>query len=310
MISESLPRAALAGKDVVLCARPAVDAKRAQVLGALRGQGLRLVADFDDLLFDCDPDDYPPIARGTRQRAVHELRLREYRQSLDHFDAFTVSTDSLAEHLRALRPGAPVHVVPNGVSPGWLRQGLMLYRTWRPGDPKVIRYLPGSPTHDRDFAVIANPLRGFLREHGNVRLEVVGPLSFDGSGFPQDRVARRARVPFERFAELLGSSWVTLAPLARSEFNRCKSAIKFLEAAAFACPTVATPIPDILRHRDGGVLRADTEEDWYRALTDLLPDDRRLALGLQAQKYVFSQGMADVSVQALDAALRNWGVPG
>jgi glycosyltransferase involved in cell wall biosynthesis len=311
VLDRPLTSSALRGKSTVIALRPLIDPKRARQLDGLRKRGIRWVADFDDLLFDCAPEDYPPILQSSGHRSLHEQRLRGYRMSLAYFDAFTVATEPLAEHLRALRPAAPVHVVPNGLSRAWVRRGLLLYPLWQPGMAKIIRYLPGSPSHDHDFAIIRRPLSAFLAAHPDVRLEIVGHLRFDAEGFPRDRISQRTRVPFHQLAELLASSWVTLAPLAPTAYNRCKTSIKFLEAAAFACPTIATPIPDMQRHRDAalhhaGPLFATSDDDWNRALTDLLDDDTRLAIGRKAQAYVLDHATADASVAALDAARKAW----
>ncbi len=305
VMDRELPPSSVHAKRAVIAIRPLVDAHFARMLARLRRQGIRLVADFDDLLFDCEPDHYPAILNGGR-RALHERRLEQYRASLDHFDAFLVATEPLAEHLRALRNGAPVHVVPNGLSLRWVRQGQLLYEPWTPGSPKIIRYFSGSPTHDRDFLEIEEPLAAFLAEHPAVRLEVVGHLDFDRSRFPRDQINCRAHLEFEWLPELLAASWVTLAPLAQSEFNRCKSSIKFLEAAAFGCPTIASPSPDMQRHAGHGLLLAPTKNDWYAALTALLNDEHRMELGRAARAYAMAQCTAAASVAALMAARESW----
>ncbi|HEV8247217.1 MAG TPA: hypothetical protein VGP93_15675, partial [Polyangiaceae bacterium] len=212
VMGRALPHSRTFGKRAVIAVRPLVDAHFARHLARLRRQGILLVADFDDLLFDCEPDYYPAILNGAR-RALHERRLERYRASLAHFDAFLVATEPLAEHLRSLRVGAPVHVVPNCLSLHWVRQGELLYPPWRPGCPKIIRYFSGSPTHDRDFSEIEEQLAAFLTQHPEVRLEVVGHLAFDRSRLPPAQVSYRAHLPFEWLPELLSESWVALAPL-------------------------------------------------------------------------------------------------
>jgi len=63
-----------------------------------------------------------------------------------------------------------------------------------------------------------------------------------------------------------------LAPLEDSPFNRCKSALKIMEAGFFGIPTVASPIPDTRRFAGAGVEFAASSDEWLNAL-------RRLADG-------------------------------
>jgi len=284
--------------EVVVVVRPFLDAGATDILQSCRWRGARLVADFDDLLFAGDPADYPLVLSGALSRAECASRLAGYRTALAQFDAFTVSTEQLRQQLTAVSPEARVAVVPNGVSPLWVRQGRALYPPWQPGDSKVIRFLAGSPSHNADFAVVAETLAHFLRKHSEVRLEIVGPLEFDRDRMPLGRVASIPKVPFAELPRLLASSWVTLAPLINTEFNRCKSANKFLESAAFGTPCVASPNPDMERHSDGGVLVARNNAEWTDALERLLDDKWRMSLGRRGQDYVDRCGSATVAADA------------
>lgn len=288
--------------EVVVVVRPFVDGAAESVLAVLRRRGVRLIGDFDDLLFSGDPAEYPLVRSGALDRAECARRIVRYRRGLEQFDAFTVATEPLAEFVRTVEPDTPVQVVPNGVSPGWLAQGEALYPPWRRGDPKVIRFLPGSPSHDADFAQIADTVAAFVRDHAEVSLEVVGPLELPEPQQFGGRLHHVAPVPFAELPRLLASSWVTLAPLAPSQFNRCKSGIKFLESAAFGTPCIATPSPDMERHAGGGVVLARDARDWREALEQLLDDEHRSELSRKGRTYVAAEGTARHGA----ATFRNW----
>jgi glycosyltransferase involved in cell wall biosynthesis len=299
IVSEVFPLdARRLGLRCVVVVRPAPDAQQLRMMRELRAGGVRLVGDLDDLLFE---ERAAPASGG----ALTE-RARRCRDGLDVFDAFTVATEPLAERLRAMRPGVPVSVVPTGLSERWLQQGQLLYPAWSTGDARVIRYLPGSPSHDADFAQISGPLRWFLAAHDEVTLEIVGHLAWDSEGFPAERVLHRKPVPFRELPRYLASSWLNLAPLADSDFGRCKSAIKFLEAGAFGCPTIATPTADMLRHRNAGLVLAETPQAWLEALERLRDDDARDAAGRAAHRHVRAHGMARPTLEILLAALPGW----
>jgi glycosyltransferase involved in cell wall biosynthesis len=266
----------------------------------LRESGVRLIADYDDLLFAGDVSGLPESVRGSTGPAEQSERLLRYADGLSAFGSFTVATRALAAKLRASVPRAHVVLVPNGLSEQWVAQGRALYPLFRPGDPLVIRYFAGSPSHDDDFDSIVPVLARFLDAHREIRLEVVGPVRFDPSRFPIGSVAALPKVSYETLPGLLASTWVNLAPLRPSAFNDCKSAIKVLESGAFDCPTLASANDDVLRHQELGapVSLCSTEHDWFAALESMLDVERRRSLGRGIAEHVARHGMARTSATA------------
>lgn len=297
-----VPRKALNDARILIASRPRASMATSNIVARCVRGGVLRVADFDDLLFTDDVDALPTVLSGRESRAQAAARVRRHRSVIEHFDVFTVATQPLADALRRLAPGAPIFVVPNGLSAQWVERGRSIYPSWKPGDPRVIRYLPGS-THDADFAMIAPILAKFLNMNPDVHVEVVGPLHWDRAGFPPNRIRHREMVTYDHLPRFLSSSWVNLAPLVNNGFNRCKSSIKFLEAAAFACPTIATPIPSMRGHIDGGVTLAANPEEWHHALEEMRDDEFRMDQGQRAQDYVLSHGTAQFSVEALLEAI-------
>lgn len=149
----------------VVSVRPNLTISKAVRLSSLRTEGCHLVGDFDDLLFS---------DRATGRPAWVARHAEGYVRALRAFDVFTVATSALAERLARKRPDAVVRVVRNGVSAPWLAAASDV-SAWVEGDPLVIRYFSGSPSHDRDFATVADVLSDFLRAHPDVELEVIGP---------------------------------------------------------------------------------------------------------------------------------------
>jgi glycosyltransferase involved in cell wall biosynthesis len=277
----------------VSCLRPLVDPELGRTLTALRRAGVHLVADYDDLIFAGEVAGLPRSVGGSLGARTKAQRLEAYASGLRLFDRVTVSTRALARHLEAFST-TPVTVVPNALSESWVRHGQALYPAFLPGDPLVIRYLCGSPSHDADWASIVAPLAQFLRDHPQVCLEVVGPVRFDPEPFPPSQLRQVRSVSYEELPRLLASSWVTLAPLLQNPFNDCRSAIKFLEAGAFGCPTLLSANDDLRRHEELGapIAFCHTARDWYEQLSSLLDLERRQQLGAAAKNHVASHGMA------------------
>src|SRR5690606_6809069 len=121
-VGSDLPAEARRGVHTVICVRPFVDARTRRTIDALRGDGVCVVADYDDLLFDCPIDHFPAAERG-RFRGNIARRLATYRDGLDAFDRFTCSTAPIAAALARHRPDAPIDVVPNEIDPAWVERG-------------------------------------------------------------------------------------------------------------------------------------------------------------------------------------------
>lgn len=303
VVRRALPRQVRARVATVCMIRPLVTPPLLAELAALRAAGVRLVADFDDLLFAGRVSGLPASVGGATSSALLDARLEGYACALTAFDAFTVSTRPLRDQVLRRVPTAKVAVVPNGLSDAWVRQGRALYDAFRPGDPLVIRYFAGSPSHDEDFATVAEPIRRFLVDHPEVRLELVGSIRADLSAFPEGRAAFLSPVPYETLPRLIGKSWVNIAPLRSSEYAESKSALKVLEGAAFGCPTLASANDDVMRHHAQGapVRICETAQDWQRELERLLDMSRRMELGQAARRYADEHGMARSSLDAWQA---------
>lgn len=297
--------AALGCTDALVCLRPLGTAPFEQTVRCCARRGQAGAADFDDLLFDPALAAYSPLYRSGKMglRAVAG-RMRSYRRALEVFERFTVSTGPLAEHLRRLRPGCDIEVIPNALSPSWLAFGDALPAI--PTAPGTIRYFPGTTGHTHDFETVRQPLARFLRRHPQVRLEVVGRISVDASAFPAGQFAQREPVDFHLLPALIKSSWVTIAPLADNPFNECKSAIKLLESAAWGIPLVATPIPDMLVHGGHGVLFARTAEEWEDALERLLDADEHARVGAEGRTYVRVHGLAPALAERVLLLYTRW----
>lgn len=238
-VGRRLPEAVLAGVQQVLCVRPFVDRVLRAELARLRARGISVWADYDDLLFAGEIDDFPN-ARKLWPRFRIARRLPVYRAGLDAFEAFTCSTQPIADALAASRPGVPVHVVPNVPSAQWIERGWQRFGhlAWKPGMPRVLRYLPGSPSHDEDFAVVEDALARLLHEAPDLELELVGYLNFHPKKFPRARLRHLPKVPYDDLPRLLLPTWLNLVPLASTRYSQARSNIKELEAAAFDVPSV------------------------------------------------------------------------
>ena len=260
------------------------------LIARVRAGRVPVVFDVDDLIFD--PDLAPEIPALTiLPPAEADLWLegvRRYRTTMEACDAFVGSTNALLQHAHAVT-GLPTFRFANGVGLVVSRlSDVALQQPRRPG-PVRMAYLSGTDTHDHDWAHVEPAVEAVMADNDDAELWLVGLIE------PSEALARFGarvrRVPFTPWTELPGllrDVDVNLAPLAPgSRFNEAKSAIKWLEAALVATPTVASPTEPFREAVDPGVngYLASTTDEWVAAIGLLLADDtERARVGNRARR--------------------------
>ncbi|MEZ0449568.1 glycosyltransferase [Cellulomonas sp. ICMP 17802] len=256
----------------------------------VRERRVPVLFDVDDLIVD-------PGLRGS----VHGLEgmsdaeldlwwsgVARYRTTLEACDAYVGSTEELCAEVGELT-GLPVFRFANGVGSALAQTSARaLARPRRPG-PLRIGYFSGTTTHDADWALVEPAVVEVMQRHPDVELWLGGHL---GTGPALEAVASRVRrlpmLPWTELPNRLRDVDVNLAPLVLgSVFNEAKSAIKWLEAALVATPTVAAPTQPFREAIDDGVTGhlADGHEEWVDALERLLTDEHhRTLVGTRARR--------------------------
>ena len=276
--------------DVVVFYRVPATIQVLELIDALHGAGIPCAFDVDDLIFDPGLHDEIPALRQLPpdDAALWLQGVQRYRTTLEACDAYLGSTAMLVERAAELT-GLPSHRFDNGVGLTLARlSDLALGRPRSPG-PLRVGYLSGTTTHEEDWLHIEAAMAGVLDRHPDVELWLGGHLT-DRPALARfgDRVVR---LPFTAWRELpavLRDLDVNLAPLAPGgRFNEAKSAIKWLEAALCATPTVASPtapMREAIADGETGLL-ATSPQQWAEAVERLLDDPaERARLGSLARR--------------------------
>ncbi len=251
----------------------------------LRPEPVPVLFDVDDLIFDPDLRSEIP-AMKLLDEADAELWIegvRRYRTTMEACDFFVGSTEELCRYATAVT-GMPSARFPNGA--GLLlsqASDVALRRARRPG-PLRIGYLSGTTTHDHDWLEVEDAVVETMRRRTDIELWLGGHINPSSRiGAVADRVRYLPMMPWHELPDVLRDLDVNLAPLEPvGRFNEAKSAIKWLEAALVATPTIASPTQPFREAIVPGVngLLAATHEDWLGGLELLLTDPlarRRLA---------------------------------
>ena len=277
--------------DVVVAYRVPATTQVLALLERVRQRGAAVAFDVDDLIFDPGIADEIPALRllPAEEAALWLEGVQRYRTTMEACDAFIGSTPALVDHARAV-VGIDAHLFENGVGIALGAASDIARRApRRPGPPRV-GYFSGTTTHDDDWRHVEGAVVAALADHPSAELWLGGHLS------PREEVlaplaGRVRRIPFTEWTALpalLRQLDVNLAPLEPgSRFNEAKSAIKWLEAALVATPTIASPsgpFRDVIHPETTGWL-ADAPADWHRVLSAVLDDpDQRLTVGVRAQR--------------------------
>jgi GT2 family glycosyltransferase len=269
--------------DLVLVQRDFPRHTRAyqEIVSRARAQGKPLVFDLDDLLLEL------PAGHPDRVNRYYSAALLPMLHAILEADAVTASTAPLCDYLRPLNPRT------------WLLPNYLDDRLWdlRPRadkegrqQPVVIGYM-GGDSHTPDLLEIAPALAQILERYGErVQLHLLGARPPAGlQGKPNLHWSPAQTFEYAQFAaSFLQQDYdIVIASLRDNLFNRCKSAIKFLEYSALGAPGVYSrldPYAGVVEHGQNGFLASSLDE-WQAYLSRLIEDpELRRQMGAAAQE--------------------------
>lgn len=238
---------------------------------------LPILYDIDDPLFSVSAyETYRNMEAVGEELKAHFLsEAPKYLSMMNGADMVQVSTPGLAEHT-ALYTARPVHVRRNFADQETLEAGAEAVAV-RPLDDGLFRvaFASGSQGHEVDLAEIIDPLTAFIQADPNRRLMLIG--HFEPAHLPDGLVGQVEAVKFatyDKYLAALARANCAVMPLCDDLFNRCKSAVRVIDAAAVSVPSLVGTVGDlknVVRHGETGLV-SQTAEDWARALETLAAD--------------------------------------
>lgn len=271
--------------------------------------GRRIVIDFDDDMFNVSPlsehykdfgtKDYDIVLPDGSIKNIWKddvnIDLKKNRfimdavkRSLEKADMITTTTSRLADRYRKFNEN--VAVLPNCVD----------LRIWNklpliPSD-EIRLYWSGGQSHYEDWYQIKDVIPEIMHKYPKVKLVLAGymwPSTL--RNIPDSRIEFHPWVHTKAhpYRTAIMNPTISLIPLRDTEFNRNKSAIKWIEMAALEVPSVATCIPPYknmieLSKEDNGVyIRGNDMEGWYQGISRLIEDtELRQKIGQEARLVV------------------------
>jgi glycosyltransferase involved in cell wall biosynthesis len=294
--------------DLLVVCRALYSQHVAALITRARALGKRVLFDVDDLIFD---DRYAHLIMETLDQVVDDDglqfwfgRISRCGATMRLCDGVITTNEQLAEHIRDFAQ-LPTWVIPNFLNRAQLDVSSEVRESKGPrvGDRVRLGYFSGTPTHNRDFAIVEPALARLLDEDPRLEVVVVGFLPDTNRLAPLGRGVRM--LPLLDFLNLqlaIADVDVNLAPLQHNVFTNCKSELKYFEAAAVGTATVASPtftLAGAITHGDNGFLaRAHEWYDVLRKTIERIDDLPRVA------DRAASAALARYSPEAQAAALR------
>ena len=281
--------------DLLVICRTRYDDRVARLVAAFRSRGKRVLFDTDDLVFN---PAYAHLLISTLDLDSRDARVWDdwfaYTSRLGATLRLCDGALTTNQHLAAQITeycGLPAAVIPNFMNREQLemserlvaaKQGLPL------GHNGLVHlgYFSGSPSHNRDFAMVVPALETLLDEDPRLGVVVVG---FIEPGPALARFGQRVqKLPFQDYVNLqrlIASVEYNLMPLQYNVFTNCKSELKYFEAAAVGTLSIASPTATYkaaIRHGENGYLAQ--AHQWLAVLRQALAERGKYAqLVAQAQ---------------------------
>lgn len=256
------------------------------ILTRARAEHKAVIYEIDDLLLEL-PDEHPD-----RPTDYYTPALFSILQAIIEADLVTVTTPTLQAYLRSFNPN--IALLPNYLDD----------QTWELKEPAshpalgvehwpVVIGFMGSNTHLPDLSSILPALENLIQRYSEkLRLRFWGGQPPEAlGGFPNVEWTPLTLSNYVEFAAFFSQQEcdIFLAPLVDSLFNRCKSAIKFLEYSSLGIPGVysrITPYEQVIQDGLNGFL-ASTAPEWEQKLTRLIEEPAlRSQMGQNAQQTV------------------------
>jgi glycosyltransferase involved in cell wall biosynthesis len=277
--------------DILVVCRTRYDDRINRMITRARSLGRRVFFDVDDLIFD--PDYVHLVLTTLDQDVSHSIAwdfwfscVGRLGATLRLCDEVIVTNDYLASRVQIFA-GKKTHVIPNFLNEEQINVSGAIFEAKKASrfarDGRIhLGYFSGTPTHNKDFEIVAGALARLLERDPRLVLRVVGFLEMKGA--LQEFASRVEYFPLQDFLNLqrlVGGSEINMVPLQDNIFTNCKSELKYFEAGIVGTVTVASPtftFRNAIREGDNGYLANAYEwEAKLQALIDEIDDHSEMA---------------------------------
>jgi glycosyltransferase involved in cell wall biosynthesis len=237
--------------DVLVVCRCRYQSDLNRAIERAKRNGKRVLFDVDDLVVD--PGLVHSIVNTLDLNVKEESVWNEWfacvsrlRATMDLCDSILTTNEFLGDSIQALS-GKRYDVIPNFMNREQVEisEQIMARKRRLSFDrrgPFVVGYFSGTPSHAKDFEVVADALSELLERSASASLRLAGHIEL-----PRCLERHRQRIEFCEFRDyvnlqrLIGETELNIVPLQDNLITNCKSELKFFEAGAVGTLTIASP---------------------------------------------------------------------
>ena len=246
---------------------------------SMRG-GKKVIFDIDDLVFDIRylPELLQSI--GSRKVAEETAYWKGYVSSLNHtayLCDIAITTNGYLKNLLEDSMQKKCYVIPNTFN-RWQEQISQKCCKEKKTSKNefTLGYFSGSPTHEKDFLMIAEELYELLCGFPDMKLKIVGYMNLPDY---MERLRKNGKIMFVGFQNFINLQKeiadvnINLVPLVNTVFTNCKSELKYFEASIVETISIMSPTyvyKTIIKDGDNGFLcEFDNSGRWYQRILDI-----------------------------------------
>lgn len=266
--------------DVLVVCRSRYRHELNQAITRARSRGKPVFFDIDDMVFDAD---YAHLVVHTLDQDLNHPDVWDYwfaymgriGATMRLCDETITTNDYLAAQIRNFTE-RPVSIIPNFLNREQMEISRRIFEMKRSqgferNHEFHLGYFSGTPTHNKDFAIISDALLELLSENPHIIIRIVGFMDIEG---PLQRFSSRIeRYPLQDFVNLqrlIGEVEINLMPLQDNEFSNCKSELKYYEAGIVGTLSIASPVHNYVKAiRDGDNGYLASAHEWYKKLVEV-----------------------------------------
>jgi len=237
--------------DVLVFCRTRYTDKIDQAITLAQSKGKRVFFDIDDYIFDTSHAHLilETLDQDLKHPAVWDTwfaYMSRIGETLKRCDAAITTNPYLAERVTSFAR-IPANVIPNFLNAEQLEFSEQLFldkqkKNFARTKDIHLGYFSGTPTHNRDFGLVATALVELLVRRPDVYLLMVGFIELKGelNNF-KSRIQIYPLHDFLNLQRMIAHVEINLVPLQNNSFTNCKSELKYFEAAVAGTITIASP---------------------------------------------------------------------
>lgn len=248
-----------------------------KLIERIKEQNKEIIFETDDLVHDPKYLKYMDYFKemNSFEKKLYENGVGGEILNDDYVKVCTTTTNFLAGKLREFNKR--VFIVPNKLAKKdvEIADSILAKISEKNSDEVRLGYFSGTISHNKDFAVVTEPLMEILEKHPQAKLVLVGPLDVESKLVKKfkNRIEQLPFVPWEKHLANIASVDINLAPLeVGNPFCEAKSELKIFEAGIMQVPTVASATQTFQGMIEDGVdgFVASDNQEWIEKTSRLI----------------------------------------